>query len=322
MTRKTNINAERSLATRAAWLHYIGGLKQSDVAKKLDVPSVKAHRMIAKAVADGLVKVSIEGEIVECIELEADLANKYNLSICEVTPDLGEDGLPLRSLAMAGANHLRRQIELGEHKLIGIGHGRTLAAALRQLPLIDANGTRFVSLLGGVTRNFSANPHDVMHLIAEKTRAQAYVMPVPFFANTSNDRKVLLAQKGVKDVFALAETSSLKIVGIGTVGEKSQLVNSGMIDPQEIREVVEQGGIGEVLGRFFDSDGHQLETTLTSRTLAVSIGEAITGQVVALAGGAEKVAALRAVLQSGQLSGLITDERTARELLNRPAEAL
>ena len=309
---------DHSLTVRAAWLHYVGGLTQAAVAKKLGVPSVKAHRMIAKAVADGLVKVSIDGDVVECIELEAELCRTYGLNVCEVAPDLGEEGLPLRTLAQVGGSFIGRQLDQKFHKIIGFGHGRTLAAAVRFMPHSDANSTRFVSLLGGLTRNFSANPHDVMHLIAEKTRAQAHVVPVPFFANTTEDRKVLLAQKGVKDVFAMAEDATLKIVGIGTVDEKTQLVQSGMIEPEEIRQVVDQGGVGELLGHFFDNAGTLLETNLTSRTLATSLSNQSDKQIVALAGGEEKIAPIKAVLQSGQLAGLITDERTARRLLNKP----
>ena len=178
---KTINDNEHSLAIRAAWLHYVGGLTQARVAKRLGVPSVKAHRLIARAVAEGSIKVTIEGEIVECIELENDLAQRFDLDTCEVAPDLEEEGLPIRTLGYIGATRLRRWLEMGEEKLIGIGHGRTLAAAIRTMPRMNAEGVRFVSLLGGLTRNFSANPHDVMHMLAEKTGAQAYVMPVPFF---------------------------------------------------------------------------------------------------------------------------------------------
>ncbi|MEO9517108.1 MAG: sugar-binding transcriptional regulator [Paracoccaceae bacterium] len=310
-------NPELTLSTRAAWLHYVGGHKQSDVAKILGVTSVKAHRMISKAVADGLVKVSIDGEAAECVALERKLAERFDLRICEVAPDLHEQGLPLRALGMAGASFLRRQLELGDHKLIGIGHGRTLSAAFRQLPSLDAKQTRFVSLLGGLTRNFSANPHDVMHMIAEKTKAHAYVMPVPFFANTAEDRSVLVSQNGVSDVFALAENSTLKFVGVGTVGQDTQLVLSGMIEPEEITEVTKQGGVGELLGHFFNAKGELLETTLTARTLAVSVGQELNGEVVALVGGQEKIEPLLAVLKSGQLSGLLTDEQTATAILAR-----
>ena len=155
------------------------------MAERLGIPSVKAHRLIARAVADGVVKVSIDGDIVECIDLEERLCARFGLGFCEVAPDLGEAGLPLRALGLAGASYLRREIERGEHQVIGLGHGRTLAAAVQQLPRLDAKGVRFVSLLGGLTRNYAANPYDVMHRLAERTSAQAYVMPVPFFANSA-----------------------------------------------------------------------------------------------------------------------------------------
>mgnify|MGYP006171563951 CR=1 FL=1 len=97
---------EHSLAIRAAWLHYVGGLRQAEVAKRLGVPSVKAHRLIARAVAEGAVKVSIEGEIIECIELETALSARFGLETCEVAPDLEEVGVPLRTLGLAGAARL------------------------------------------------------------------------------------------------------------------------------------------------------------------------------------------------------------------------
>jgi DNA-binding transcriptional regulator LsrR (DeoR family) len=309
-------DAEHSLSIRAAWLHYVGGMRQAEVAARLGVPSVKAHRLIARAVAEGAVKVSIEGDIIECIELEQALCLRYGLSTCEVSPDLDEEGLPLRTLGLAGASWLRRWLESGEELTIGIGHGRTLAAAVRAMPRFNANGLQFVSLLGGLTRNFAANPHDVIHLLAEKTGAKAFVMPVPFFANTSEDREVLLSQRGVAEVFQLAETAPLKVVGIGTVEAETQLVASGMIEPSEIKAISEAGGVGEMLGHFFDSEGTALETPLTSRTLAVSLDETRDDRIIALAGGPEKVAPLRAVLNSRRLSGLITDERTARALLD------
>lgn len=304
-----------SLAIRAAWLHYVGGMTQSAVAKCLNVPSVKAHRLIAKAVADGAVHVSIEGDIADCIQLEEALCQQYGLSSCEISPDLLEEGVPFRSLGKAGASRLRRWIESGDYSVIGIGHGRTLSAAVKNLPPLEVGETLFVSLLGSLTRNFSANQHDVMHQLAARTRAPAYVMPVPFFANTAEDRQVLLSQKGVSDVFEMARKAPLKFVGIGDVRNDMQLVLAGMIEPDEIEEVIQAGGVGEVLGNFYNRDGQLVETSITPRTLAAPIAGDGEQAVIALAGGANKVEAIKAVLHSGQLSGLITDEATAKSLL-------
>ena len=314
MARWDGIDPEQSLAIRAAWLHYAGGLTQAAVAKRLGVPSVKAHRLIARAVAEGVVKVSIDGEIVECAMLEDRLCSRFGLEYCEVAPDLGEDGLPLRALGLAGASFLRREIERGENAVIGLGHGRTLAAAVHQLPRFDATATRFVSLLGGLTRNYAANPHDVMHSLAQKTGAQALVLPVPFFANSEKDRAVILDQPGVREIFDLSNGAGLKVVGIGTADASAQLVASGMIEPHEIAEIHAAGAAGEMLGHFFDASGHVLETTLSARTLSVDLDGRDASRIVAIAGGTDKAGAIRAVLESRLLSGLITDEATARLL--------
>lgn len=319
MARHSAIDPEQSLAIRAAWLHYAGGLTQAAVAKRLGVPSVKAHRLISKAVADGAVKVTIDGEIVECAALEDRLCTRFGLDYCEVAPDLGEEGIPFRALGQAGAGFLRREIERGDDPVIGLGHGRTLAAAVRQLPRFDAASMRFVSLLGGFTRNYTTNPHEVMYALAHKTGARSYVLPVPFFANSEADLAVLLAQPGVRDLFDMSNGATLKVAGIGTADNRAQLVASGMIEPREIDEIAAAGGMGEALGHFFDVRGQVLQTTLSARTLSVDLDGPAGSRIVAIAGGPEKVRAIRAVLESRRLWGLITDEMTARAVLDDPS---
>jgi DNA-binding transcriptional regulator LsrR (DeoR family) len=310
----TKRDSDDSLAIRAAWLHYAGGLTQADVALRLGIASVKAHRLITRANENGAVKFTIDGDVAECVALEHDVAARYGVTYCEVVPDLHEDGLPLRALGIAGAGFLQREIDGGQTHVIGIGHGRTIAAAVAQMQRGDAGKVRFVSLLGGLTRNYAANPHDVMHRLAEKTGATAYVMPVPFFANTVEDREVLLAQRGVPEVFNLAAQADLMVVGIGTAEPDAQLVSSQMIDLAEIGEVKRLGGSGEILGHFFDAEGKPIETALAARTISLGLDRLEGRRIVAIAGGKEKACAIRSVLMSGRLRGLITDERTAKAL--------
>jgi DNA-binding transcriptional regulator LsrR (DeoR family) len=308
-------DSDENLVIRAAWLYYVGGLTQSAVARKLGIASAKAHRLIARAVAEGVVKVSIDGKVAECSAMEAQLSSLYGLSYCEVAPDSGEEGLPLNTLGHAGASFLQREIEAGTAGVIGIGHGRTLSSLVQTLPKISADDVRFVSLLGGLTRNYAANPFDVMHRLAERTGGQAYVMPVPYFANSAEDREVILAQRGVREVFDMASGAELKILGIGTVDPAAYLVKSGMLEKQEARDIADAGCVGEMLGQFFDRHGRVIETTLSRRALAASLSGASNERTVAIAGGTDKLEAIRAVLKSHLLTGLITDERTARALI-------
>lgn len=62
---------DADIKVRAAWLHSVGGRKRSDVAACLEVSSIKTHRLIACAVSDGTVTISIAGEIAACLRLEA-----------------------------------------------------------------------------------------------------------------------------------------------------------------------------------------------------------------------------------------------------------
>lgn len=313
---------EMSLAARAAWLHHVGRLTQSEVATRLNVPTVKAHRLIARASREGMVRVFIDGQIARCVRLEQQLCRAYGLAFCEVAPNVDDEPMPLRSLGVLGARFLRLACEKKEDPVIGLGHGRTLAACIQHLPRIDVTKTRFVSLLGGFTRRFAANPFDVINRIAERTGAEAYVLPVPFCLNSADDRAVLMAQRGIDDVFSLARSATLRFTGIGIIdGHAASLATSGMIEPHEFDEVARAGGRGEILGHFFDIQGRRVETELSGRIASLEFQDLGTGKLVAVAGGAAKPDAIRAVLSSGLLHGLLTDEKTADALLGPQTSA-
>ncbi|MBL8894390.1 MAG: sugar-binding transcriptional regulator [Rhizobiales bacterium] len=315
-SRALQLDEEAAIAARAAWLHFAGGKTQGEVAELLGVQNTKAHRLIARARNEGLIRVFVEGPIAGCIELEEQLRDAYGLQHCEVVPNIDDIPLPLRTLGTAGARYLRNLIESERYDLIGIGHGRTLAAAVDLMPSVDAGKTRFVSLLGGLTRRFAASPFDVIHRLAERTGAESYVMPVPFFANSAKDRAVLEAQFGVSDVISMAREAQIYIAGIGEVDRKSFIASAGMVDDDDVDAVVKTGAVAEILGQFFADDGKHLPNSLSDRALAPRVADLKSHRIVALAGGSAKTRAIRAILSSGLLFGLITDEATARRLVN------
>ena len=312
---------ETSLATRAAWLHYAGGLTQGEVATRLGLTAIKAHRLIARAGRDGLIRIFVDGAVAECVRLEEALKLRFGLDIVQVAPDLNEPGLPFKALAFSGASFLHAALERNPDQIVGIGHGRTLAAVVRHLPRMPSSRVKFVSLLGGLTRRFSASPFDVIHLIAERTGSEAYLMPVPLYANSAADRAVLVGQLGVAAVFDLARRADLLLVGIGEARPSGSLVQSGMIREDEVIELERAGVVGEMLGHFIDAQGRVIETELSARSISLPCADLRGKNVVAIAGGAGKVAAIHAALASGFIKSLITDELTARSLVGDPPEA-
>jgi DNA-binding transcriptional regulator LsrR (DeoR family) len=75
--------------------------------------------------------------------------------------------------------------------------------------------------------------------------------------------------------------------------------------------------VGDILGRPFDGDGVFVEMDYLDRILGIDL-ELLrrTPEVMGIAGGAHKVAAIQGALRSGLLDTLITDETTAHALLD------
>jgi len=305
------------LCARAAWLYHGAGLTQGEVAKRLSVPSVKAHRLIARANRLGFVHVSIDAPVAACVDLEDALRRKFGLEQCLVAPDLDDAPLPLKTLGLAGGRFLRMAIEGGEHEIIGVGHGRTLAACVNHLPRMDVPALKLVSLLGGMTRRYVTTPFDVIHRLAEKTNAAAYVLPLPFLANTPEDRRVLVEQRGVADVLRLGVESTLRLVGIGSIDDGASILSTGLVEKHEFEEARALGAVGELLGHFFSPEGEIIEHGVSARALSMSAPDIQRRPTIAVAGGRAKVQSIKGVLASGLMHGLITDENTARALVDQ-----
>ena len=104
---------ELSLATRAAWLSYVGKHTQEEIAGRLGVSRIKVNRLIGQAVRAGLVHVFVEGTAAECIALEEAIAARWGLEFCTVAPGGDDNPLPLAALGPAGGHWLLRVLEAG-----------------------------------------------------------------------------------------------------------------------------------------------------------------------------------------------------------------
>ena len=77
----------------------------------------------------------------------------------------------------------------------------------------------------------------------------------------------------------------------------------------------------DLLGHFVNADGEMLDIDLSARATSMSAADLRKHRIVAIGGGLAKLTALRAVLRSGLLHGLIIDEVTAQALANDKPEA-
>jgi len=311
------MDAEQSLAIRAAWLAYVGGHTQEAIADRLSISRVKVQRLIASAMQNGLIKFFVEGVPAECMALEDQLMQTFGLKRCVVVPDQGNDepdGV-IAGLAVAAAGYLARALATNGPHTVGIGHGRTLAAIVERLPTMNLTGARFVSLLGSLTRRSAANPFDVVAKLAERTGSEGYFMPVPFIADSRSDAEVLRTQRGVQHVMELVRECQLCVVGVADIGPHTHLLRSQTLTAAEIQAVIDAGAVGEIAAHFIGVDGRLVDCEMNERAVGVSLDDLRGRDVLAVAGGKYKADAIRAVLRSGVVTALIVDEATARTVL-------
>ncbi len=312
---------ELGLAARAAWLSYVGGWTQEAIAARLHVSRVKVARLIAQAHRAGIVRVFVETHAADCLALEEALIERYGLRFASVGHSLASDGeLPLLSLGDAGSRYLHSVLEQGQVKVIGVGHGRSLAAVVDSLPRVPRPNVKFVSLLGGLVRNAIANPFDIIHRLSERTDGDGYFLPAPFVVDSAADRAMLMRQRCLQPVLSLAAEAELCLVGIGEVSERAFMSLTGMVTPDEFRELHAAGAVGEILGQFLDRHGRPVDIAINQRSVGLQLDQFRGREVVAIAGGGGKVAAIDAALHSGMITGLITDETTAARIVGGPGE--
>src|SRR5918995_4338142 len=123
-------DSELDLAVRCAWLSFIAGRTHEEIAERVGASRTRVTRLIQLAQRAGLVKIFVEGSSAVCAALEERVRSGFALDRCSIAPDLDESDLPLLALGSLGARVLASILVRDNLAAIGVGHGRTLAAAV------------------------------------------------------------------------------------------------------------------------------------------------------------------------------------------------
>lgn len=317
---------DNDVMVRAAWLYYVAEKTQSEIAAILGVSRVKAARLIADARTSGIVTIDIDHRLSALSELEERIRQKFDLQFCYVTPPLDREGgagsdpddaMARRSVGMVAARVMRSMLTQNQAKemVIGLAWGRTISAMADALLPVNAPQAQFVSLLGSLTRSASANPFDVVQKIASKTGGQAKYLPVPFIADSEDDREVFIQQRVVQDIIRTAMRAQACFISVGECDAGSFLSRYGYLSSEDLAILSELGAIGDTLGLFFDKNGNYIDTQLCRRTLAINLADLSHSDIILLSAGKAKINATRAILKARFINGLVIDTESAKKLI-------
>lgn len=318
MARQDATSTRLDDAARAGWLYYIAGNNQEQIAKKLGVSRQTAQRLVSMSVAQGLIKVRLDHPIGRCMDLAERLRQRFALDLCEVVPTDPESPSTTLGVAQAAAAEIEKRLLATKPTVMAIGTGRTLKAAIEQLPTIECPQHRIVSLTGNIAPDGSAAQYNVVFTLADAVKTRTFPMPLPVIASSAEERELLHQQPMIRDTLALSARADVTFVGIGDLGNDAPLYLDGFITEAELKALQRAGAVGEIVGWAFDAQGRMIEGLTNERVASAVLPSRETSLVVALAKGERKLPGIRAALNRRLVNGLITDERTAEQLLLQP----
>ncbi|HXF57303.1 MAG TPA: sugar-binding domain-containing protein [Actinomycetota bacterium] len=298
-------------ATRAAFLYYLRGLNQEQIARRMGVSRSTVSRLLSHAREVGIVEITVTRPLPEVANLEAGLHERFPLQVVVVEPR-DEDEPPSRAAARAGARFLSRRARAGG--VVGVGWGLTLRAAAEQVVRGPVPGLTLVDVVGRPPADDSLVA--VSRVLARAWGAEAVPIPAPAFAAPERVRQELLRNPVVKRALARAREADLIVVSVGGVDEEATLVREGVVSSALMARLRAAGAVGDLLGHFFDASGREVQVRGLASPIGLGLEDLRSARlVVAVAAGEAKVAAIRAAASSGLIGGLVTDETTARALL-------
>ncbi|SEQ44680.1 DNA-binding transcriptional regulator LsrR, DeoR family [Microlunatus flavus] len=299
------------LAVAIARAYYLEGRSKVEIAKQHDLSRFKVARILEESLASGLVRIEIADVGSSDTELAEQLRERYQLHRAVVVngPFRGPEALR-PALGSAAADLLAELVTADD--VLGVGWGRTLSAmvdAVHDLPACE------IVQLTGIAGSVATNNADLVRQLLSASHGAHHPLYAPLVVPDAQTAAGLARQPSIKATMAQWRRVSVAVVAVGSWdADGSQLYP--VLEPRDHAALRRHSVAAEMCAVLYDPDGRPLTTALDQRRIGISHAELVrVPEVVAVAGGPTKAAALRSVLRGRVVTSVVTDADAARELL-------
>lgn len=302
---------------KICYLYYKEGKTQEEISSIFGVSRFKIIRLLKEAKKSGLVTVHINDPIEKLTETEVELAKKLGLKE-SVVVRIKEfsDKSALEQVGEAGAQYLSSIIF--SYRVLGVSWGRTVYHVVKNVKPTEVKNLTVVQISGGLGTIEGTDTNILTMILSQRFGGKAYVIQAPVIVENQAIRDVLLKERRINEVLAIAKQADVVILGIGISGEEGGLWRAGFLGNRDYDNLKRAGAVGAICGRFYNINGEQCLNDLDDRIIGLTLDE-LKGieHKIGIAIGPEKFNAILGALRGGLLDVLITDENTAENLLSQ-----
>lgn len=305
-----------AVLVEASKLYYDHQLSQLEISRKLGVSRPTISRLLQQARDIGIVKIEISDPSEVGTQLEKALSNKYGLKKVLVVPNDTDDYKVIQKrLGRASATLLDQLVSEGT--IFGISWGTTMQEVARQIRSRTVKNMIVVQLNGGISRvELDTHASEITKTIGSRYKAIPYLMPLPAVVDSAELKKAILSDRNISHTLDLGRKANIAMFTIGSFNYNSILVKAKYFENEEVEKLIENGAVGDICSRILNKDGSICSDKLDSRTIGIELDELKKiSYSIAIAGGKNKLPAIRAGLNGKWFNSLITDELIATELL-------
>ncbi len=297
----------------AAWLYHEEGMTQGDIAGEMGISRASVNGYLAEARLRGLVTIEIEPRQFRALSVADALRERFALEDCLVVPTQGGERSLTARLGAAGSKALSQIVRSGD--TLAVTWGRTILALAEAFRMPGLSDVRVVQATGSTTAKIPWTPEACAQRLAESLGARCIPLAAPAIVSSAAMRDMLLAEAVLTEQIAVLSEANRILFGISSLRPESTIHTSGFLDDVTLHEHYRQA-VGSIAGRFLSADGSAVIGPLDGRTVGIDL-DALRAvpQRIAVAGGADKVAAILGALRGGFVNVLVTDAVTGWGIL-------
>jgi DNA-binding transcriptional regulator LsrR (DeoR family) len=302
-------------------MHFQEGITQAEIARLTSLSHAKVNRLIKQGREMGMLEISIRSQYQALFELEARFREATGLGTVRITPAASTNPQTiLQQVGAAAANLLLELVQDGD--TVCITGGKGVSAVVAALSPDRGYSVEVVPATGCVQGKHYTDVNHVATQMAEQLGGHAFLIHAPLFADSVEEKDMLMGMKAVTDVFDRARRARVAVLGIGSIlSTDSSYYDLHPGSREDLAGIEKAGAAGELLAHLIDRDGRLCDYELNSRLVALSPEELDAIPVsIGVAAGPDKVAPICAALRGRHVKAMVLDEATANDVLERIAK--
>lgn len=316
----SNLSPEHlRLVAKLAWLYHHDGLNQPEIAHRLHISQARVSRLLKQAEQAGIVRTIVTIPRGVHVEIERKLESQTGL-LEVVVAEASKDADVIRVLGAAAGNYLEATLISDERVGISSWSATLLATVEAMTVKSKPAASKLVQLLGGVgAPQAQVMATQMASRFAGVLGAELVLFQAPGVVASQESRKVLLGDPALAEAASQWDYLTTAVVGIGSIDPSSLLVTSGnSLAAAGLEKLKSLGAVGDVCLHYFDQTGKLVPKSNGEVVLGISPEQLMKiPRRIGIAGGAQKVPAIRGAIAGGWINVLVTDDQTAYALLHQ-----